>query len=45
MAHSSLNFDGQPLEEGREFLVVVAKDIQQKGFFLRIVDPEVGLSM
>jgi len=36
-----MSFDGQPLEEGRELLAVVSKDGQQKGFFIRVVDPEV----
>lgn len=36
-----MSFDGQPLEEGRELLAVVAKEGQQKGFFIRVVDPEV----
>ena len=42
VAHSSLNFDGQVLEEGKELLVVIVKDNRQKGFFIRMVDPEVG---
>ena len=41
VAHSKTNFDGQPLEEGKELLAVVTKDSQQKGFFIRVVDPEV----
>ena len=36
-----MSFDGQPLEEGMELLALVVKDSQQKGFFIRVVDPEV----
>ena len=36
-----MSFDGQPLEEGTELLALVVKDSQQKGFFIRVVDPEV----
>lgn len=41
VAHSNMSFDGQPLEEGKELLALVVKDSQQKGFFIRVVDPEV----
>ncbi len=40
-AHSHLSLDGQDLE-GRQHLGVVVRDSKQKGFFIRIVDPEVG---
>ena len=42
MAHSTLNYDGQVLEEGKELLVAIVKDSREKGFFIRMVDPEVG---
>ena len=45
VAHSTLNFDGQVLEEGKELLVAIVKDSREKGFFIRMVDPEVGGAM
>lgn len=40
VAHSTLNYDGQVLEEGKELLVAIVKDSREKGFFIRMVDPE-----
>ena len=42
VAHSSLGFEGQPLEEGQELLVVVIKDSKAKSFFIKIIDTEVS---
>ncbi len=42
IAHSHVSLDGQELEgKGKEYLGVVVRDTKQKGFFIRIVDPEV----
>ena len=44
-AHSKLSIDGQPRGGGKEYLAIIAKDGEKKGFFIRIVDKEVSLSM
>eukprot|EP00731_Ephydatia_muelleri_P026835 Em0018g935a len=38
LAHSHLHFNGQPLPEGVEYLSVLMKDSQQKGYYIRLVD-------
>ena len=40
-AHSKLSVDGQPRGGGKEYLAIIAKDGEKKGFFIRIVDKEV----
>ena len=41
-AHSKLSIDGQPRGGGKEYMAIIAKDGVKKGFFIRIVDKEVG---
>lgn len=41
MVHSNLSFDGQPLMEGQSYLGCVVKDNLQRGFYIRVVDPQV----
>jgi hypothetical protein len=36
--HSCLEFDGNPLDSDRSYLVCVVKDNVQKGFFIRTID-------
>lgn len=38
LAHSHLHFNGQPLPDGVEYLTVLMKDSQQKGYYIRMVD-------
>ena len=40
MVHSDLNFDGRPLDNNSYFGCVV-KDNLQRGFYIRVVDPQV----
>jgi hypothetical protein len=40
-AHSKLSVDGQPRGGGKEYLAIIAKDGEKKGYFIRIVDKEV----
>ena len=42
MAHSSLNLDGQPLDEGKELLAVVLKDSKAKSFFIKVINTDVS---
>ena len=41
LAHSRLHFNGQPLPEGAEYLSVLMKDSQLKGYYIRVVDTKV----
>ncbi len=41
MIHSHLNFDGRPLPNDDSYLGCVVKDNLQRGFFIRVVDPQV----
>lgn len=40
-AHSKLSVDGQSRGGGKDYLAIIAKDGEKKGFFVRIVDKEV----
>lgn len=42
-AHSKLSVNGQPRGGGKEYLAMIAKDGEKKGFFIRIVDKEVRI--
>ena len=42
MIHSHLNFDGRPLPNDESYLGCVVKDNLQRGFFIRVVDPQVS---
>ena len=37
--------DGQPRGGGKEYLAIIAKDGEKKGFFIRIVDKEVRVQL
>ena len=37
--------DGQPRGGGKEYLAIIAKDGEMKGFFIRIVDKEVHVDV
>lgn len=45
VAHSSVSVDGRQGQGGEDksYWVVLVKDLEQKGYFLRIVDKEVGM--
>ena len=43
MVHSGLQFDGRPLEERHCYLGCVVKDNLQRGFYIRVVDPQVRI--
>jgi hypothetical protein len=45
LAHSHLHFNGQPLPQGAEYLSVLMKDSVQKGYYIRVVDTKVTLTM
>ena len=36
-----MTVDGHPLGGGKDYLAMIAKDGEKKGFFIRIVDKEV----
>lgn len=41
MAHSSASIDGQQATEEKSYWVVIVKDLEQKGYFIRVVDKKV----
>ena len=41
VAHSSASIDGRPDGPNRSYWVALVKDVEQKGYFIRIVDKEV----
>jgi hypothetical protein len=41
VAHSTASIDGQQGGEEREYWAAVVKDLNMKGFYIRIVDKEV----
>ena len=42
VAHSALQLDGQPLAGDNIYWAVLVKDLDQKGYFIKIVDKEVS---
>lgn len=43
MVHSNINFAGQSLPDGKAYLCCVVKDNLLRGFYIRVVDPEVSM--
>lgn len=41
VAHSSTSIDGRSEGPSRAYWVALVKDVEQKGYFIRIVDKEV----
>lgn len=41
VAHSSASIDGQQDTEEKSYWVAIVKDLEQKGYFIRVVDKTV----
>lgn len=44
VAHSTAAMDGQQESQGPSYWVAIVKDLEQKGYYIRIVDKKVAAS-